>query len=190
MPAPTATAPLIRSAARADAPAIADIRVAGWRATYAGLVPAAYLRAMDPAADAARWLAGWDAGPSRLVAEHAGRVVGFATYGVYRADDDHAGWPRADHDGELQALYVASGSRSAGVGSALLAAALAELAAAGHRTARLWVLAGNARARRFYTRHGFRDESPDGVRQTFTPRGSDVAVPEVRYTRPLSSPLG
>lgn len=44
----------------------------------------------------------------------------------------------------------------------------------------LWVLKGNARARRFYERAGFR---PDGAEEPFEVEG--VAVPEVRYVRAL-----
>lgn len=40
----------------------------------------------------------------------------------------------------------------------------------------LWVLEGNARARRFYERSGFR---ADGTEEPFEVDG--VAVPEVRY---------
>lgn len=47
---------------------------------------------------------------------------------------------------------------------------------------RLWVLEENDRARRFYERMGL---APDGARDTFTPDGTTVELPEVRYAGPL-----
>ncbi|SCK44669.1 Acetyltransferase (GNAT) family protein [Streptomyces sp. WMMB 714] len=70
-----------------------------------------------------------------------------------------------------------------GVGRLLAGACLARAAASGAARILLWVIDGNARARRFYERAGFtRDtsgdaESLDGV------AGTRVTV--VRYARPL-----
>ncbi len=175
----------IREAVRADAPAIANVRVAGWRAGYAGILDDAVLDALDPAADAARWTADWDAGPRRRVAERDGAVLGFTILGAYRADGDDPAWPLGPDDGEVMAIYVDPAVWSGGIGSALLADAAEQLGAAGHPVARLWVLRDNARARRFYASGGFLDEEPAGVVAPFTPRGTDRAVPEVRYSRPL-----
>ncbi|WP_067505055.1 N-acetyltransferase [Actinoplanes sp. TFC3] len=47
---------------------------------------------------------------------------------------------------------------------------------------RLWVLEDNARARRFYERVGF---TADGMRDLWTPRGTTVTVPELRYSMAL-----
>jgi RimJ/RimL family protein N-acetyltransferase len=60
-----------------------------------------------------------------------------------------------------------------------MAAALTALSEAGYRRAVLWVLAGNARARRFYERAGF---AADGAENVLTGLGG---VLEVRYARPL-----
>ncbi len=46
---------------------------------------------------------------------------------------------------------------------------------------RLWVLAGNARARRFYERAGM---TTDGVPATHR-AGAGIELPKLRYTRPL-----
>jgi RimJ/RimL family protein N-acetyltransferase len=63
-----------------------------------------------------------------------------------------------------------------------MAAARQALAAAGYPEYRLWVLEENHRARRFYERAGM---APDGDRDVYTPRGSSVALPEVRYAASL-----
>jgi len=175
----------VRDAVRDDAAAIAAVRGAGWRAGYAGILGDAVLAALDPAADAARWLADWDSGPRRRVATVAGAVVGFATIGAYRSDGDDPAWPLGPTDGEVMAVYVDPSAWSRGVGSALLADAVAQLRADGHPVARLWVLRDNARARRRYAAAGFIDEEPAGVLAPFTPRGGGRAVPEVRYSRAL-----
>lgn len=182
---PPDAALVVRDAGRADAGAIAAVRVAGWRAGYAGIIDDEVLAALDPTADAARWLADWDSGPRRRVAEVEGTVVGFTATGAYRATDDDPAWPYGADDGEVMAVYVDPGSWSRGVGGALLTDAIEVLTDAGHPVARLWVLAANTRARRFYARHGFVDEEPAGVVAPFTPRGGPP-VPEVRYTRTLT----
>jgi GNAT superfamily N-acetyltransferase len=71
-----------------------------------------------------------------------------------------------------------------GVGPRLLAAATERLVALGFTEAVLWVVKGNARARRFYEREGW---APDGgeKRQVF----GDRLVREVRYATPLPTAL-
>ena len=84
---------------------------------------------------------------------------------------------RAGEVGELYALYVAPAWWSAGAGRALMGSVLAALEAERYRRVILWVLAGNARARRFYDRAGF---APDGGTNILTGLGG---VLEVRYSR-------
>ena len=62
-------------------------------------------------------------------------------------------------DGWLEAMYVRPSAWGSGLADELHAAAVAELGRRGTERARLWVLDGNGRARRFYERHGWR---PDG----------------------------
>jgi len=106
-----------------------------------------------------------------LVAEPAGLVVGFAVVGPAQ-DPEGAG--------ELCAITVDPDHWGTGVGSALLAAAQAELARLGYAEAVLWVLPDNARGRRFYEVEGW---ITDGTQRTSEVRG--VVVPEVRYRRRL-----
>ena len=87
-----------------------------------------------------------------------------------------------DRIGEIYAIYVAPERWGTGVGRALMTAARDALAAAGNAEIRLWVLAENARARRFYERAGM---VTDGALGTFTPAGSTVELAEVRYAMRL-----
>ena len=170
---PTA-GPVVRAATVADARAIATIRLASWRATYAGIVPAALLDRMDLARNET-WIAGRVADPQgqgTLVVEDAeGHVAGYALTGPAR-DDDAAGL------GELGAIYLDPDARGRGFGRPLLDAALEELAAAGFGTVVLWVLTANASARRFYERAGFR---PDGAVRTLDFDGTPIE--EIRCRR-------
>lgn len=77
-----------------------------------------------------------------LVAEVAGEVVGFTC---------------ANHQtGLIWALFMDAAHEGRGIGRALLDAALARLAEAGHAQAWLTTDAGT-RAERFYLRHGWQD---------------------------------
>ncbi|WP_326609852.1 GNAT family N-acetyltransferase [Streptomyces scopuliridis] len=162
-----------------DCEAVATVRVRGWRHAYAGLIPRAYLDAMSVEEDTARRRAHLAEGGGRvvnLVAEHAGRVGGWGCYGPGRDADAAAG------SAELYALYVLPERLSTGTGRALLDELTARAAGAGYQDMRLWVLAGNERARRFYAKAGF---APDGAAEAFEVGG--VSVPEVRYARRLSA---
>jgi ribosomal protein S18 acetylase RimI-like enzyme len=89
--------------------------------------------------------------------------------------------------GEILAIYVHPAHQRTGLGRALLDAAITELTRRGMTEVRLWVLAENGPAQRFYERHGF---APDGARDTYLvrrPDGTAVDLPEVRYARRLAA---
>jgi ribosomal protein S18 acetylase RimI-like enzyme len=159
----------IRPASPDDASAIETIRVRGWQSAYRHVFPATDLDALpiDPERWRSRLLVpppGW----TTIVCEADGAVVGFASAGPSRDEDEV---------GELYAIYVDPESWSAGAGRALLAAAEAALAA-DYDAALLWVLDDNPRARSFYERAGW---APDGVRKAEERFG--VRAAEVRYRK-------
>jgi GNAT superfamily N-acetyltransferase len=78
------------------------------------------------------------------VAESDGQIVGFV---VVKGD-------------EVEQIFVDRAARGTGVGAILLNKAEAEIRRAGHRRAWLGVVAGNQRARAFYSRLGWRDAGP------------------------------
>ncbi|GIF18486.1 GNAT superfamily N-acetyltransferase [Actinoplanes tereljensis] len=164
----------IRPITEADYDAVGDVHVRTWQAGYAGIVPADYLAALDPVANAERRRTEPPReGAHTLVAEEDGRVVGFASFGPDLADPSVGG---------LYAIYVAPEQWGHGTGRQLLTAAKEALKASGYREMRLWVLAENARARQFYERM---DLAPDGATDTYTPRGTEAQLPELRYTTAL-----
>ena len=176
----------VRTARTEDAEALATTHVRAWQVGYRGMMPQDYLDGIDLDERVAQWR-GWVADGrfvrTRLaVAEVAGQVAGFAIHGAERVPDGAAApaAPAAPGTGQLHALNVHPDHWGAGVGSALIVHVHTALAQAGHQEAVLWVLPQNARARRFYARHGW---APDGAAQTETIQG--VTVEEVRYRRGL-----
>lgn len=162
----------VRPATEADARAVAEIRIATWRATYAGIVPQSVLDRMD-VDRTVQGICGILASNTRvLVVEtpEAG-VVGYAFTAPARDDD-------ADGLGEIEAIYVRPEAQGRGLGGQLLAASSADLAARGFDTLVLWVLTDNAPARGFYEHEGF---SPDGTARHLDFDGESIE--EIRYRR-------
>jgi GNAT superfamily N-acetyltransferase len=163
----------IRDATVDDADAIAVVHVHGWQWGYRGLLPDAYLRGLSAARRAEQWRS-WLLEPrrtrTRVAQTEDGACAGFSVSGPSRD-------PGADDDtGEVYAIYVEEEFAGSGVGTDLLRSAMAWLAEQGFTRATLWVLEGNARARRFYEREGW---APDGAAKS-DPR-EDFMMDEVRY---------
>jgi ribosomal protein S18 acetylase RimI-like enzyme len=159
----------IRPASPDDALAIETIRVRGWRSAYRHVFPAADLDALpiDPERWRSRLLVpppGW----TTVVCEDGGEVVGFASTGPSRDEDDL---------GELYAIYVDPEAWSTGAGRALMGAAEAALTA-DYAAALLWVLEDNPRARGFYERAGWATDGPRKAEERF-----GVRAAEVRYRK-------
>ncbi|GIF78565.1 GNAT family N-acetyltransferase [Asanoa siamensis] len=175
----------IRPETRDDIDAVAALHVRAWQAGYAGMIPAEVLDALDPAQRAARRREWHDATEFQtLVATDGPTIIGFTTVGPYRHQQDRTALDPAV--GEVLAIYLEPDRVGTGVGRALMAAALAELAARGFREVRLWVLEANHRSRRFYAKAGFAE---DGERAEFTvtlpSSGDRVPLPELRYVRTI-----
>jgi ribosomal protein S18 acetylase RimI-like enzyme len=165
--------PIIRPASAADLDAIATLHVSSWQSAYRGILPDAALdrlNADERVRDWTRWLA--TPGASTFIARERRKLVGFARVLSSATEPD-----APPCSGEISHLYVAPDSQSMGVGQALLARSLEELASRGLDRALLWVLEKNYRARAFYERAGFR---LDGARRT-DPELLGGDEPLVRY---------
>lgn len=167
----------IRPARPEDALGIVHARTAAWQTAYRGLMPDDYLDAMsDEADDAADRLRDrlQSPPPSTLLigTDAEGTVLGMCAYGPPRDDDIDSG--------QLYAINVVPAAWGTGLGRQLLRAAERGLATAGHRTAYLWVVDGNVRARRFYQRAGWRCDGATKLDDDF-----GTGVTEVRYRRDL-----
>ena len=118
----------IRAAAATDVESLSVLHVATWRTTYRGIVPDAYIDALEPRSRVAMWtrvLA--DPRAHVTVVEHATRLVGFCS--LLPARDADA---RADTL-ELTALYVDPNMWRGGIGRRLVAEAFDFAHASGHR---------------------------------------------------------
>jgi GNAT superfamily N-acetyltransferase len=173
----------VRPAAEEDLPAVSAIRVRSWQGGYAGIIPADALDAMTAEQDLVRRRELFGTlGPefaSLVAAAPDGSLGGFTNIGPYRGGGERD--IEKPHDegraGEIFALYVDPLRWRSGAGRALLAASVAWLTGRGRDPVRLWVLAANVRARRFYEAGGF---AADGATGTFEIAGAKL--PELRYS--------
>jgi len=156
----------LRGAAARDVEEIAVVWHRGWRDAHVGHVPEPLLAHRGLEAFRARV-------PSRLadttvaVADD-GRVLGFV----------------AVHGDELEQLFVAVEARGTGAAAALLSHG-ERVIAAHFATAWLAVVEGNARARRFYARHGWTDAGP--IDYAAEVDGGRVQVPTRRYEKRVAA---
>lgn len=156
----------LRPARPDDAPAVAEIWRSGWRDGHLGHVPDQLL--------AARTDASFDVRAAERTGDTAVAVVDGAVAGFVMVVDD-----------EVEQVYVAPEHRGTAVAATLLAEAERQVAAGGHERAWLAVVAGNARARRFYERNGWADEGP--FDHEAEGPGGRIRVPAHRYVKRLGN---
>ncbi|WP_030711850.1 GNAT family N-acetyltransferase [Streptomyces sp. NRRL F-2580] len=168
----------VREMDAADIEAVSTIRVRGWQAAYAGIVPRTYLDAMTVEADA-RMRRRWFSQPHResidLVAHGEHGPVGWVCFGPCRSPI-----PGPRRVAEVYALYVSPDLIGQGIGRRLLGEAHSRMESQGFGTSALWVLRDNRPARDFYERAGYR---ADGATQEDA--YDEVTLTELRYRRGL-----
>jgi 2-amino-4-hydroxy-6-hydroxymethyldihydropteridine diphosphokinase len=172
---------VIRRATPGDARTMAGVHARSWRATYAGLVPDAVIADVVRSRQARierwrTWLGEPDTQRGSFVATVDARVVGFVFWGP--SDDPDVPADAA----EVPAIYLDPSVTGRGIGRALLDAAIGAMVARGFGLAVLWVLEGNAPARRFYEGVGWQ---PDGATKTEQRPGGTLR--ELRYRRSLQA---
>jgi len=102
---------------------------------------------------------------SRVAAalDETGAIIGLVAAGATRDPDAPTAW-------ELYSINVMAHQQGSGLADDLMQATV------GDRDMTLWVLAENARAQRFYDRHGFRIEGATRMHEV-------TGVPEMRMVR-------
>lgn len=138
---------MIRPAVPEDAPEIARIHVETWRAAYGGIIPAPFLAGLSLDNRTAMWTRALTQGRTILLVDvEEGRMTGWVAAGPNRQVSNPP-------ESEIYALYVLPSHWGRGIGRRLSQAAEATLPPS--QPISLWVLAGNARAIRFYERAGY-----------------------------------
>jgi putative acetyltransferase len=158
---------VLRKATSNDVSAVARIWYIGWTDGHAGHVPPELVRYRNEDQFVSRARERLD---TMWVAESHGQAMGFV---VVKGD-------------EVEQIYVDRTARGTGVAPTLLRKAEAEIRSAGHRHAWLAVVAGNQRARSFYSRLGWRDSGP--ISYLAETEVGPFAVPSHRYEIDLSGP--
>jgi len=158
----------LRVATSDDTEAIAQVWYTGWADGHRGNVPVELeahrnldqFRARVPARIATTTVAVNPGGPG-------GTVVGFVVV----------------HDAEIEQIYVAAATRGSGIADALLRHGEHQIAAR-FPIAWLAVVAGNARARRFYERSGWSDAG--AIDYPAEIGGGTLVIPTRRYEKPVA----
>ena len=166
MTATRSTEPMIRAASESDVDDIARIWDEGWADGHAGHVPEELYRHRTPETYPPRVI---ERIGSTWLAERDGAALGFA---VVIGD-------------EVEQVYVDAAARGTGVAALLLEHAEHAIAGAGHERAWLAVVSGNARARAFYERAGWRDAG--AVDYEAETASGFVLVPCRRYEKSLTA---
>jgi len=150
-----------REAASDDAELLSRLAIAGWRQTYAGLMPDSVLSALEanPHQNAESWSRRLARRPpdrwTRVVATDAGEPVGLLWFG--REERRVPGY-----GGEIEKIYLLKPAQGRGLGRALMADCFQTMEVAGLSPVVIWVFDFNERARTFYEKLGGR---PRGRRE-------------------------
>jgi GNAT superfamily N-acetyltransferase len=154
----------LRAALPEDAPTIAEIWHLGWRDGHTGLVSQELIEARYE--DSFRTRAARRVNDT-TVAVVQGQIAGF----VMVVDD------------EVEQVYVSALHRGESVADVLMADAERRIKDAGYSSAWLAVVAGHARARRFYERRGWSDRGP--FEYAAAGDHGPILVPSHRYLKDL-----
>lgn len=166
-----------------DAEQIADVQVATWRRSYAGVLPDEVLAGLDHTALASAWreeiARPAEARQRILVALDEERIVGYVlTAPASDPDCDPA------TEGEIDDLTVHAAHEHAGHGSRLLHAAVDTLRADKFERAVVWLTSTDDARRAFLTESGW---APDGAHRTLDLHDDgSVLVNQIRLHTALS----
>lgn len=161
----------IRQGSEADAERIADLHIHSWQWAFREIFDPQFLDTMNVANRALLWRAALETPAMRVwLAERDGSLLGFVASNPSR--DPGAG----TSTGEIGSIYVRREIAGSGIGGALLAWATKDLLSRGFQPLTAWVLDENARAKKFYAKHGW---TADGEAKTESIGGRKVR--EVRF---------
>ena len=167
----------IRHAELKDAPGIARVHVETWQTHYSGQVPDEYLIGLSIEKRKKEWteiLSNPKPTNLYLVAEEAGKIVGFCSVGPSR-DQDASG-----DTGEIYAIYILPSKQGQGIGAALMDAGLNFLKEKSFKAAILWVLKTNNPTIKFYESKGWKADGHEKMEII-----GNLPFEEIRYRTAL-----
>lgn len=142
----------LRPATPDDSAALARIHIAGWRASYGGLVDQTFLDALD----AAEWTANWQkwlvSGDVSAIISHTddGAPAGFVSFGRLKTAPPGMSPVRPLYTAEIYAIYILPAYWRQTLGRQLMDAATRTLKERKQKSLCLWVVEKNPRAVSFY----------------------------------------
>ncbi len=161
----------IRKACPGDEKILAYIQTESWKAAFADILSAEELtRCTDTAKAEEMYRRVIETGRVSMIIEYAdGRPHGIAAWGANRCD-------MGENVAELICIHSLPDKWRMGYGSVMMSHVLEQMKQAGYSDVILWVFEDNARARRFYEKHGF----------TLTEQAKQAnGITEVMYSRKL-----
>lgn len=175
----------VRAATLEDAPTLAALHRATWRAAYAELLPPGTLDGLDAPQVQQAWADTIEGGATVLIATEGDDPVGFVVAGPAPEDDvaaaDGTLPSDAAHTMLMSTLLVEPRWGRRGHGGRLFATAATVLRDAGATRGIVWVPAGDPASLSFYRRAGWH---PDGTIRTLDANGHPLR--ELRLTGPLN----
>ncbi|HKR50444.1 MAG TPA: GNAT family N-acetyltransferase [Pseudonocardiaceae bacterium] len=178
----------VRAATPADAPVLAALHRATWRAAYSELLPPGALDGLDTPQVQQAWAETVEGGATVLIATEGDHSVGFVVAGPAPEDEVAAadGTLPADaaHTVLVSTLLVEPRWGRRGHGGRLLAAAATALRNAGATRGVVWVPTEDPASLNFYRRAGW---NPDNTIRTLDAAGHPLR--ELRLTGPLTLTL-
>jgi ribosomal protein S18 acetylase RimI-like enzyme len=138
----------VRSGKAADAAALARVFRDSWLFAYRGIIPHLHLDSLIRQRTPEWWRSAVRSGDSILVLEHAGKLVGYATFGSARQ--------RGPFQGEIFELYLDPVCQGVGFGEHLFEASRHALDMRKLSGLLVWALLDNTPACDFYWRRGGR----------------------------------
>lgn len=143
---------ILRPATPDDAAALARIHVAGWQASYGGLVDQAFLDGLDVGERTKNWQDWLSSGDTSAIIAHddQGNPAGFISFGRLRTPPPGMSPIRPLYTAEIYALYILPDYWRQKLGRRLVDQAVRSLKDRKHKSLCLWVVEKNARAVAFY----------------------------------------
>ncbi len=142
----------LRPATPDDAAALARIHIAGWRASYGGLVDAHFLDSLDEAEWTANWQKWLGSGDTTVIIAHAddGDPAGFISFGKLKTAPPGMSPVRPLYAAEIYAIYILPTYWGQKLGRRLMDRAARALKDRKQKSLCLWVVEKNTRAVAFY----------------------------------------